>query len=207
MSEQDQATVSACSCKIGRNVERYDIDRLDEHLLERREAGASLRRLETEVNERILQSALEPSTSEVIGDVSTIYEQLTGDSTSAGKRTETEAWLSRAGIDSGALVKDFVSYQTVRTHLRSCLDIETDRQSTLSIEDANGTIEWARSRSTGIVERTIERLGKTDGFQTGDIEVGHVIRVSCSDCGTTATVESFLENGGCQCGPSAATDG
>ena len=132
-------------------------------------------------------------------DAAAIYRNLTGDDISAGVRTETEAWLSRVGVDPAELRDDFVSYQTVRTHLRECLDVDTARESSLSVDDAEGTIEWARSRSEGIIGRTIERLGDTDGFHSGAVDVTHVARVSCADCGASYPVEKFLDRGGCDC--------
>jgi hypothetical protein len=202
MSDGEQVAVprqSTCGCKLGRQAERYGLDRLDDRLLDHREDGASLRRLETVVNEAILRAALQRADTEFGRDVSAIYRKLTDDDTSAGVRTETEGWLSRTGIEPDELRGDFVSYQTVRTHLRNCLDVDTNRERTLSVEDAEGTIEWARSRSGGIVERTIERLRDTDGFTSGSVEVSHVIRVSCADCGASYPVERFLERGGCEC--------
>lgn len=204
MSDGNQVTVpegEACSCKVGRTAETYGLDGLDDVLRDRQAEGASLRRLETVVNERVLRAALDGTDSDVLRDAAAIYRNLTGDDTSAGVRTETEAWLSRVGVDPAELRDDFVSYQTVRTHLRECLDVDTARDSSLSVDDAEGTIEWARSRSEGIIGRTIERLGDTDGFHSGAVDVTHVARVSCADCGASYPVEQFLDRGGCDCDP------
>lgn len=209
MSDRSQPSVTeaaTCSCKVGRTAEKYGLDGLDDTVLDRRRDGASLRRLETVVNEAVLGAALRAADAEFVGEVSGIYENLAGDDTSAGVRTETTVRLARAGIDHESLTADFVSYQTVRTHLRDCLDVETGRDSTLSVEDAEGTIEWARSRSGGIVARTIERLRDTDGFRAGSVEVTHSIRVSCIDCGASYPVETFLDRGGCDCEVGTETD-
>jgi len=199
-------TESTCSCKIGRNVEKYGLDRLDRRLLDRRDDGASLRRLEGVANRAVLRAALREAETDVIGDVSSLYEKLTDEDTSAGERTELRERLSRAGIDTDTLLDDFVSYQTVRTHLRDCLDVDTDRRASLTVEDARGMIEWARSRSEGIVERTVERLRDTDEFRSGDVEVTHVIRVSCPDCGASYPIETFIDRGGCRCEPTDCAD-
>ncbi len=203
MSDGDQLAVApagACSCKVGRTAEQYGLDGLDELLRERRAEGASLRRLETVVNEAALRSALEAADTDVFRDAETIYRNLTSEDVSAGVRTETEAWLSRVGVDPAELDADFVSYQTVRSHLRECLDVDTARDSSLSVDDAEGTVEWARSRSEGIIGRTIERLDDTDGFHSGTVDVTQVVRVSCRDCGASYPVERFLDRGGCDCG-------
>jgi len=202
MTSGGQAAASeaaTCTCKVGRTADAYGLDGLDDLLCERRAEGASLRQLETVVNERVLRSALEATDEDVLRDAAAIYRNLTGEDTSAGVRAETEAWLSRIGVDPAAIDADFVSYQTVRSHFNECLDVDTARDSTLSLDDAEGTIEWARSRSEGIVGRTIERLADTDGFHSGAVDVTHVVRVSCRDCGASHPVERFLDRGGCNC--------
>jgi len=207
MSEQYKMVVpedSACSCKVGRSADKYGLEALDRQLLDRREEGASLRRLETVVNTSILRTLLRDAEMDIVGDVSSFYEKLTDDDASAGERTEVREWLTRADIDPDELTGDFVSYQTVRTHLRECLDVETNRTSTLSLEDAQGTIEWARSRSEGIVERTIERLDRSGEFDAGAIEIGHVMRVTCTECARSYPIDTFLQRGGCHCDQSTA---
>ncbi|MFB6141588.1 MAG: rod-determining factor RdfA [Halosimplex sp.] len=196
----DGAGDAGCSCKVGRAVRTYDLGAFDRTLVDRRRDGASLRDLETVVNEAILRAALREADADVIGDVSSVYERLTGDDASAGERAELRGRLERAGVDVDALSDDFVSYGTVRTHLRECLDVETDRRTPLSVEDARGTVEWARSRSEGIVERTLDRLGATPEFAAGDLSVTHVVRVTCADCGATYPVDEFVDRGGCDCG-------
>jgi hypothetical protein len=113
----------------------------------------------------------------------------------------TPPQTAHLGQPSGtqAIEEDFVSYQTVRTHFRACLDHDTDRRTPLSVEDARGTVEWARSRSEGIVERTLARLADTDGFTAGELTTSHVVRVTCEDCGATYPVDEFVDRGGCDC--------
>lgn len=201
MTERDvvEAAEPVCSCKLGRNVRKYRLGDFDERLHRQRENGASLRDLEDVVNHAILRSAIEAADTEVIGDVETIYGKLVDDDVSTGERIEIREQLDRAGVDVEEIIDDFVSYQSVRTHLRECLDIDTDRRESLSVDDARGTIEWARSKSEGIVRRTIERLGRNDSFQMGDVEVSHDVRVSCPECNRSFSIDEFLDRGGCDC--------
>jgi hypothetical protein len=118
---------------------------------------------------------------------------------SAGRRTEIRERLARAGVDVEALTDDFVSYVSVRTHIRDCLDEETGSEQSISTADARGTIEWARSRSEGVIERTIERLARSDAIAAGDVDATHVVRVSCSTCGELYQLDEFLDRGGCDC--------
>lgn len=201
MNDGDATEVARpCSCKVGRAVRKYDLGAFDAVVRDRHRDGASLRDLERFVNERILRGALEAAGTDVIGDVDDVYDALTDDDVSAGRRTEVRERLTHAGVDVDALLDDFVSYQTVRTHLRECLDVDTDRREPLTVEDARGTIEWSRSRSEGIVSRTLERLANEGAVDAGDLDVSQVLRVSCADCGATATVDEFVDRGGCDCG-------
>lgn len=196
----DEAGGPSCSCKVGRNSRKYGLAGLDAELRRRREDGASLRELEAVVNKAFLRSALREAGVDVVGDVDSIYRSLTEDDVSAGVRTETRGRLARAGVDVDALLEDFTSYGTVRTHLRECLDVETGRSEQVTLEDARGTIEWARSRSEAITERTIERLRTSGELAAGDLELTQVVRVTCSDCGSTYRVNELLERGSCECG-------
>lgn len=197
MGEDEPA--GACDCKVGHAIRTYGIADLDDDLRRRHAEGASLRDLERLVNRRLLRRALRESSAEVVGDVAGIYDALAGEDASAGERTEARERLSAAGVDVEALESDFVSHVTVRTHLRNCLGVDTDRESTLTVADAEGTVEWARSRSEGIVERTLDRLADRDRIAAGDLEVTHVVRVSCTECGVSKPVGAFLDGEGCDC--------
>lgn len=198
MSDPGQTASAAC-CKVGRTARRYDLDRLDRRVRDRRRDGDSLRDLERVVNEAVLGAALRDADADVVGDVGAVYESLTGDDASAGERAEVRERLASAGVDVERVTDDFVSYQTVRTHLRECLDVDTDRGGDITRADARGTVEWARSRSEGIIERTLERLADRDGFRAGSLDVSGVVRVTCGDCGASYPVEEFLDRGGCDC--------
>lgn len=198
-SEPVKIVEPPCSCKLGRNVSAYGLDGLNDELRERRVDGTSLRDLEGFVNRSLLREAIHESEADVIGDVDAIYDVLTDDDVSAGKRTEVRERLEHASVDVATVEAAFVSYQTVRTHLHECLDVETARESRLSVDDARGTIEWARSRSEGIVDRTLQRLETADELAAGDVDVSHVIRVDCADCGRSYPVDEFLDRSGCDC--------
>lgn len=193
-----------CSCKVGRVARDRGLVGLDADLRERHAAGASLRDLEEYVNVTLLERALADAAADVVGDVEGVYRGLTGSDASAGERTELRERLRRAGVDVEALGSAFVSYQTVRSHLRECLGVDTDRTEALDPDDALGTIAWARARSEGVVERTLERLARDDALATGDLDVSQVLRVSCGSCGVTAPVDAFVERGGCDCASAAS---
>lgn len=199
MAEPDRAADPACSCKLGRSADAYGLRELDERIADRHADGASLRDLEEFVNEAILRGALRAADADVVGDLGGLYDALRGEDVTAGRRTEVRRRLERAGVDVDALLSDFVSYQTVRTHLQDCLGVDTNRERDLTVADARGTVEWARSRTEGIAERTLERLARADRIPDGEFDVSQVVRVSCTDCGAAAPVGEFLDRGGCDC--------
>lgn len=204
----DDATAHAsggpsCACKLGRVARSRGLVTIDRRLRERRADGASLRDLERVVNVALLDSALRGAAVDVV-DGGAVYDGLAGEDASAGERTELRRRLAREGVDVDAVLADFVSYQTVRSHLRDCLGIDTGRQPSLDAADGKGTIEWARARSEGIVGRTLQRLARDGEITAGDLDVTHAVRVTCTRCGTTTSVGSFVEAGGCDCGPDAA---
>lgn len=189
-----------CACKVGRGARKHGLDDLDADL-ERRYVGgeASLRDLADLVNARIVAAAVEATDADVVGDPSSIYAAIQGDEVSAERRADVRDQLTYAGVDLGALTEDFVSHQTVRDHLRSCLDVDTSRTGVESLEEARDVVEWARARDEQIVDRTVERVRRLGLLRTGPLEVSHTVRVTCVDCGATYRPSELLERGACEC--------
>ena len=186
-------------CKVGRVAARYDLADLDDTLARRHGAGDGLRDLAELTNRRILADAITGADADVVGDADALYETITGDDVSAGRRAEVRAQLSNAGVDVLGMEGDFVSHQTIRSHLRECLGVDTSRSSPLGRERAAGTVEWARSRSEAVIERTVERLRESDELATGPLDVTHTVRITCEDCGQTYRQEELLAEGRCAC--------
>ena len=193
-------------CKIGRDCAKYDLSGLDENLCRRRADGASLRDLQEFVNERVLERALADANADVVGDPENIYRLLRDDEVSSGRQAELRSRLERAGIDIEAVENDFVSHQTVRGHLKECLDIDTSRQSSTDIEQAARNINWAESRSKAVIKRTLDQLRNTNQLATDDLDVTQTIRVTCTGCGETYRVADLLDRGGCECEGSSQSD-
>lgn len=199
MSDSRPESDGNCTCKVGRTAGAYGLDRLDEELRRRRSDGASLRDLERFVNEAVIERAVRDAGVNVVGSIASLLETLTGNDVSAGERTELRDRLAASGVDATALEADLVSYQTIRAHLRECLDIDTGEPSDLTLEDGRATIEWSRSRSTAVIDRTLDRLRRHGELHTGSLEVSGTVRVTCSDCGATYPVERLVERGRCEC--------
>ena len=193
-------------CKIGRDCAKYDLSGLDENLCRRRADGASLRDLREFVNERVLERALADADADVVGDPGNIYRLLRDEEVSSGRQAELRSRLQRAGIDIETVEKDFVSHQTVRDHLKECLDVDTSRRSCIDVERATRNINWAESRSKAVIEQTLDQLRSADQLATADLEVTQTVRVTCTGCGETYRVAELLDRGGCECKGNGQSD-
>jgi hypothetical protein len=191
---------SNCSCKVGRNVDKYGLRYLDEDLRRRREEdGESLRDLAAFVNARILDRAMATARAEVVGDAPAVYEALTGDDVGSARRAEVRRQLETTGVPVEDVERDFVSHQTVSDHLGRCLDVDTGRDATTDPDEAAELIGWARDRDEQIIDRTLARLRRADALDTGPLDVTVSVRVTCERCGATHRVDELLERGGCDC--------
>jgi hypothetical protein len=188
-------------CKITRVARAHHIRDVDTKLLQQREQGASLRELAIFFNKQVLSNALDRATQEVIGDAETIYEVLMDEDTDRAREAELRSKLARYNVDIDDVQRDFISHQTVRNHLNGCREIDTERESTLTIEGGQKTIEWAQARSEGVIEQTIERLRNAGEVADTQTEVTQSVRVACSACGQSYRIDAFLEQGGCSCHP------
>jgi hypothetical protein len=187
-------------CKVGRVAARRDLSRIDDRLRREWAAGASLRELERVFAERVLAAALtEVGWDPLDGELSNLYRLLTDDSVSAAARIDAEGRLRRAGVDPAAVVDDFVSYVTVRSHLNDCLDVDTDRHADPSAEATRESVSRLVSRTESVTSQALERLATHDEVTVGDPTVTVGVRVACGDCGAEYPVDRFLDRGGCDC--------
>ncbi|WP_276273257.1 rod-determining factor RdfA [Haloarcula litorea] len=191
---------SDAACKVDRVAERRGLTAIDERLADRWADGESLRDLEAFFNEAVLRAAMTAAGMETIdGEPSNLYRLLTDDSVTAGKRVDAESRLRRNGVDPDAVVDDFVSYQTVRTHLNDCLGVGTARESTFTAADARNTVHKLVSRTESVTLRTIERLCGTGALSIAAPSVTVSVRVACSECNDEYTFSALLDGGGCSC--------
>ncbi|WP_129116652.1 rod-determining factor RdfA [Halegenticoccus tardaugens] len=196
----------ACGCKVGRLIERYGLTDLNDEL-RRRWTGTgterrSLRELERNVNIRVLDSAIAASESPMTGEnVEAMYRFLTDDGISSGRRIEVERRLARAGVNVETTLNDFVSHQTIHSHLRGCLGASCGGELSDSerLEKAGKTVFSMQNRTKIIASETIQRLTDADTVSLPDFEVFVEIQVTCEECGRYMTAATLLEQQGCRC--------
>ncbi|MFB6256341.1 MAG: rod-determining factor RdfA [Haloplanus sp.] len=199
----------ADGCKVERVCERRELSTLPERLVERRaEADASLRALERFFNRTVLGSAMRAAGMELVdGAAANVHRLLTADDVSHAARTEAKDRLARAGVDVDAVTDDFVTYGTIRTHLRECEEIETGRETTVDVETVRDTVFKLVGRSEAVTERELSRLAATERFDAGELSVSLTARVACETCGEEYGLRRLLERGGCGCGCDDAESG
>ena len=165
----------------------------------------SLRGLADYVNQAVLRTAMEREGQNPLdGEVENTYRLLTDDEVSQGVRTQAHSRLDRGGVDVDAIEGDFVSYQTVNRHLKECLGVErdsTERSDSDRIDSGAQRIAALRNRTVAVTENTLDQLRSSGALALGDPDVYVDVTVTCTECGTHATVQELIDDGGCECEP------
>jgi hypothetical protein len=170
-------------------------------VVERRiERDDSLRDLERFFNCELLAAAMRDAGMDLVEDeAGNLYRLLTGDDVSRAARTEARHRLARAGVDVDAVRRDFVTYGTVRTHLRECAGVETGREATVTADGVTDTVFELFGRTEAVTERELSQLAGTPALEAGDLTVSLTARVACETCGEEYGLRRLLERGGCAC--------
>jgi hypothetical protein len=204
-NDESQDLGQSPSCKIDRTATAYDLSgeagRLGEYWT-REEDRYSLRDLAVHFNHHLLRAAMEGERLNPLdGEVENTYRLLTDEDVSQGMRTQARNRLQKQDIDVDQLQSDFVSYGTVRRHLKHCLGAEREPTDTDDDPTEIGAqrIAALQNRAVAVTENTLSQLASAGELTAGDIDVFVDITVSCPECGMHATVREFIENDGCRC--------
>jgi hypothetical protein len=191
--------------KVARLIDEYDLDGMGREL-ERRWVGErgereSLRDLAVVFNRRYLQQVLERAgRSPLEGEVANLYRLLTDEDVSSGERTRARRELENEGVDVDEVTRNFVSHQAIHTYLRKYREVsgpsEDDEEKVRKDAD---TIRKMRNRLEAVTRRTLQNLVNTGRISLGSFTVFVEVRVTCSDCNTTYSVDELLSNGACEC--------
>lgn len=197
---------SDTACKLDRVVDTYDLhgadprhDSLSDGLLRRwrgdgEHAASGYRTLTEWFNKRLLRRVFDRHGRDALGtSVEHDYEALSGEDDL--RREEVAESLAADGIDAEQLRKDMVSWGTMRTHLKNCLDGEKPRPSGSSDWERE-TVEMAKGFATEKVESALSSLaskGALEGFEEASVAVQ--IQLNCQHCPTRVPFEVALEQG------------
>lgn len=193
-------------CKLGRNVEQYDLGTLDRELRARWLGDGvekhSLRELAEFVDRQVLRRALDHAgIRPVDGEVANLHRLLVDDAVSEGRRREAERRLEREGVDVAAVREAFVSHQSVYTHLRDCLGVsyEETADEHERVERRASALFALQNRAETVTVETLEHLRAADLIALDEFDVLVDVRVACDGCGRYHEVDDLLENRGCDC--------
>ena len=194
-------------CKVGRGLRKYDLDDFDDRMrYEYLEGDASLRDLELMINAAFVAQTLEEDTPPAENTLPWNHDpadtvQLLSESGDYGPADcrQHEAELESVGVDPDELKSDFVTHQTIKTHLNKCLSTDTSRDSTIDLETAENIFGWARTKCVRVIEDTVQRMARANLVSAGTINVGVSVRISCSECGSQQNPSEFIRNRGCDC--------
>jgi hypothetical protein len=194
------------SSKVARLIETYDVEKgLGDELEALWTADGperkSLRDLADYFNRRLLEAALSSTSAATIdGEVANLYRLLTADDVSSGMRTEARTRLERAGVDVAQLERDFVTYQAIRSYLKTYRGAEYEGTSDEeSVENVRETVQRLQSRLQHVVENGLTRLRSTGRLTLGEFRLFVDVDVLCETCGAQYGVVDLLRRGGCDC--------
>jgi hypothetical protein len=192
--------------KVSRLIDEYDLDGIGTELetrWTRTEDRSSLRDLAEYFNKELLRAALTESGSDPLdGEVENFYRLLTDDDVTSGVRQQARNQLDQKGIDPAKLEKDFVTYQSIRTYLKSHRDASapsTGSDPEDRIERKRSTIQRLGTRLTDVTEQSLSELAAASVITLGEFDVIVNVRVHCASCGTQQPVSTLLTNRGCEC--------
>jgi DNA-binding transcriptional ArsR family regulator len=163
-SGTSRETDQSPSCKIDRMAADYDLSKEAERLGEywtRDDERYSLRELAVHFNHQLLRAAMERARLNPLdGEVENTYRLLTDDDVSQGMRTQARNRLQKQGVNVDQLQSDFVSYGTVRRHLKRCLGAERESSSTdaTSADTSAQRIAALQNRTVAVTENTLSQL-------------------------------------------------
>lgn len=199
MSDSDGGRPS----KVARLIDEYDLEGIGADLEDRWTADdgrSSLRDLAEYFNRQLLHNVLaEAGTSTLDGETENLYRLLTAEDVSSAERTRVERRLERQGVDIDDLRSRFVSYQAIRTYLKSTRGVEYERAEGDRLQTVADQVRRLQSRTANVTESKLARLSKTHDLTGGAFQVTVDVRVFCEECGEVLEFDTLLERGHCGC--------
>lgn len=193
-------------CKVDFVVDQYNLDAIevqystiDDHLYARwtGENGRpedGYRTLTEWFNKRILKRVYDQQGRKGFASrLDTDYEILIGDDELLREDLKDE--LRSEGIDADRLVRSFISWGSMRTHLQDCLDGEkstVEAETDWEVESINIATDIVAEKA----EQAIGSLSSKGKLSRGDeAEIEIQVQLSCPDCPTRIPLQEALERG------------
>lgn len=190
--------------KVSSLITEYGLEGLGAELERRWTAEGddrmSLRDLAAYFNKEVLSEAMaDAGMQPLAGEVANLYRLLTADDVSEADRMRARRRLEREGVDTDRLLDAFVTYQAVRTYLKSDrgAEYESDDRDRVTVEAEH--IRRLRGQTATVTEAKLDHLRSGGHLGLGEFQLLVDINVLCEECNTRLDVEELLERGGCDC--------
>lgn len=197
--------MSQC-CKLGIAIERYDLNEtevtyetIDDHLYARwvgraGHSGEGYRSLTEWFNKRILERVYDDHGRDAIRpSLDAEYEVLTGDNDIA--RQELFNDLQADDIRGKHLLRGFVSWGTMRIHLKECLEGEKEQQQA-ETDWERRSVEIARERTREKADAALRSLASKGTLPQGDAAgVTVQVQLTCPECPTRIPFTKAVDRG------------
>lgn len=193
-----------CSCKVGAVAAEFELEGIHDELERRWDEDTSVRELTDMFNRRVLREAFRRAGRlSIDGEIENAYRVLTDDDAAAGSRERAREQLRQDGVPIEDVEDRLVAHQTLYRHLADCLGVTYEREQQSDSERIEAWRERLlalQNRTERVTEGGIEQLRDSGAIDAGDVDVLVDVNVLCNECGQFATLETFLEAGGCECG-------
>lgn len=203
MGSSDESTGRGRRSKVARLIDEYSLHELGpemERLWTANENRRSLRSLADYFNRQLLESAVEEHDLQLLdGESKNIYRLLTDDEVSSADRTRVRRRLEREGIAVDDLESNFVTYQAIRSYLKTHRDAEYTPEESDPVERQKTNLQQLRGRVTSVTEGNLEQLRASDQITLGEFRTLANVQVICEDCNAQFDVLELLDRGGCDC--------
>ncbi|MFC7157143.1 rod-determining factor RdfA [Halomarina halobia] len=183
-------------CKVCRVLDERGMERYERRIVEQwradRPRRKGYRQLATWLNVLMLRREMDRAGLPTLGEEpASKYDRLTADDTAVA--AEVRDRLRDGGVDVDSLERDFVSYGVVRTHLKGCLELDREREST---EWEPRAIEITRSHAERKAEEAVRSLvNKGEIAAEGDVTVHVSVELECEECHARVPAERAIRRG------------
>lgn len=191
-----------CDCKVGRVIRDRDPQVTDAELARRWvEEGESLRDLAERFNVAVVRAAAaDAGATPLDGEAQNLYRLLREDDVTRGMRMAARNRLEDEGVDVDSLEGDFVSHQTIHSHLTDCLGASKESSGPdRPVETERDRIRSLQNRLAVVTDDSIDRLRRNDHLDVESVDVYVDVSVVCESCGRRHQLDELLTAGGCSC--------
>ncbi len=188
--------------KISKIAEKYELENIDDFLIQHWTAEESerksLRELADMFNQKVLFAAATNSKF-TNSELEQYYSILADNNAAQSEQVRLRRQLEKEGIDIEEVRSDFVTHQTIYTYLTDVVNAEPPEQLTTTIESKLQTIDKLAGKTAVVGNKSLKELSNVDKITERNYRVVVDVTVICEHCQSSYQFEELLNNGGCDC--------